>query len=166
MEIDLIIDHITPCLIERSTAKILPTSYRKIDPKEIRLLTKGWRFNWVKPFKDGYEVFGLTVGDEIQGLISLKPSEDFVEVGLVESSPHNVGSKGVYYGVGAHLFAFAAKFSFDNGFDGYISFSAKTDLIEHYKNVLSAKQIGNTQKMYLDTTAASSLVDTYFKKEG
>lgn len=166
MEIDLIIDFKTPCLIERANGSVVSTTFRKIEREEVKLLTKGWQFNWLDPYKREYEVYGIALTDgELQGLIAFKNSEDFIDVDIVESAPHNVGSDGKYYGVGAHLFAIAAQFSFKKGFDGYISFTAKTDLVEHYKETLYAIQIGNTRRMYLDTVAAKSLVETYFKKE-
>lgn len=62
------------------------------------------------------------------------------------------------------MFAIAAKLSFEIGFEGYVSFTAKTGLIEHYKRTLLAKRIGNTQKMYLDTFAAKALIETYFDR--
>ena len=85
-----------------------------------------------------------------------------MESSSLESAPHNVGLKGRYLGVGAHLFAIAARISFEKGFDGYISFVAKTGLIEHYSETLLAKRIGNTQRMFLDTHSATVLVHRYF----
>jgi hypothetical protein len=50
------------------------------------------------------------------------------------------------------LTAFARKTAKDMEFDTYF-FVAKTELIEHYKEMLGAKQIGNTQRMYIDGNA-------------
>jgi hypothetical protein len=47
----------------------------------------------------------------------------------VEAAPHNVGKMGKYKGVGAHLFAIACKLSWDAGNEGYVQFTAKTDMI-------------------------------------
>ncbi len=64
------------------------------------------------------------------------------------------------------MFAIAAKLSFEFGAEGFVSFVAKTSLIEHYKKTLRAKQIGNTQSMFIDTRAANVLVTRYFDKGG
>jgi hypothetical protein len=61
------------------------------------------------------------------------------------------------------LFAFACKISEENNFDGYVSFIAKTELIEHYRNSLGAKLVSN-QSMIIDEIAAKKLITRYFKK--
>lgn len=166
MEIDVLIESFTPCLVERATQTTVSTSYRTLEKSEIETFASGWRFNWLDPLENDFKVYGLTLeSGELQGLIAIKPSNGFLEVSLVESAPHNVGSTGKYDGVGAHLFAIATKISFERGFDGFTSFVSKTGLVEHYKKTLLATQIGNTQKMYLDTIAAKTLMRTYFKKE-
>lgn len=58
--------------------------------------------------------------------------------------------------------ATAAKLSFELGNEGFVVFEAKTALIEHYEKTLSARRIGNSQRMFLDTTAASRLLEVYF----
>ena len=60
---------------------------------------------------------------------------------IVEAAPFNVGSGGKYKGVGAHLFAIACKLSWDVGNEGYVQFTAKTDLVNHYIKTLNAKCI-------------------------
>ncbi len=69
----------------------------------------------------------------IQGLISYKINENYIFVNLVETAEFNRGKKKMYVGVGGNLFAYACKISFDMGFEGYVSFKAKTALIEYYK---------------------------------
>lgn len=61
-----------------------------------------------------------------------------------------------------NLFAFACKVAFEKGYEGYISFHAKTELVEHYMKSLGAKCI-NSQLMYIDTREATILVNRYFK---
>lgn len=81
----------------------------------------------------------------------------------MEAAPDNVGKKGKFKGVGAHLFAIACKLSWDNGNDGYVQFVAKTDLIEHYIDTLNAKRI-DWHTLYIDTYGASELINKYFGK--
>lgn len=165
MEIDLIIDVLTPCLIERNTDRVVKTTYRIIEKDEIPSITKGWSFDWLDSQLDDYVIYGVALEDgTIQGLLAVKPDKGFIEAGLVENAPSNVGRKGLYNGVGSHLFAIAAKISFQMGFEGYISFVSKTGLVEHYKKRLNARQISG-QRMYLNTEASYRLVQTYFGKE-
>jgi len=54
---------------------------------------------------------------------------------LLESAPFNIGENKLYEGVAGNLVAYACKVSFQHGFDGYVAFTAKTNLIEHYKRI-------------------------------
>ena len=66
-------------------------------------------------------------------------------------------------GVGAHLFAIACKHSWDAGNEGYVQFTAKTNLIEHYKTTLHANLI-DQKNMYIDSYGAIELIHKYFKE--
>ncbi len=55
---------------------------------------------------------------------------------LLESAPFNRGKNKLYEGVAGNLVAYACKVSFQNGFDGYLSFTAKTKPIDHYIKTL------------------------------
>lgn len=81
---------------------------------------------------------------------------------LIESARFNKGKKKLYKGVAGNLVAFACKSSFENGYEGIVSFIAKTQLIDHYTKTLGAKLfIGN--RMFIDTKEASILTNQYFK---
>jgi hypothetical protein len=72
------------------------------------------------------------------------------------------GKKKLYEGVPGNLVAFACKISFQRGNQGFVSFHAKTKLIDHYCNTLGAYHFGN-HLMVIDTEAATKLVNKYFK---
>ncbi len=52
--------------------------------------------------------------------------------------------------------------AFELGFNGFVAFEAKTELISHYEQSLGASRIRDTQRMYLDEEAANNLVLKYF----
>ncbi len=173
MEIDIEIDSLTDCLIERATGNKLDTEFRLV----ARTITKGdaeklkadgWKFDWSIPHQDNCEIYALTMKDstKIEGLIALKHfrSQFFTYVDLVETAPHNYGHNGKYIGVGAHLFAIACKLSWDAGNEGYVQFVAKTALVEHYKKTLNAHSI-DSQRMYIDSAGAIELIKKYFPQE-
>ena len=173
MEIDIEIDSLTNCLVCRETGEQLDTEFRlvlkTITKKDaVALQRNGWKFDWSIPHQHDYEVYELLLKDnpKVQGMISLNHIRDqfYTHVDIVESAPENIGKTGKYKGVGAHLFAIACKLSWDVGNEGYVQFTAKTNLVEHYRNTLGARNI-DAQRMFIDSYGALKLIKTYFPEE-
>lgn len=172
-EVDVPIDAITDCLTEAETGKTYPTDYHQITKKITaktakELILAGWRFDWSLPQKNGFQVIKLSLMDSsvLQGLIALAhyPDLKFTQIDLVEAAPFNVGANGKFRGVGAHLFAIACKLSMENGNEGFVRFTAKTNLVDHYAKTLGAVAI-DSQNMYIDTKGALRLIQKYFPEE-
>lgn len=130
-----------------------------------------WEFDWKTEALNGYTVMSLKAeGDErVQGLLAFKdtPENQSVFVDLVESAPHNSAhnnnvSGKEYNGVGAHLFAEAVKKSYELGYNGFIDFFAKTNLVEYYRKELGAKLVAGNQHMVIDEEAARGLYERYY----
>jgi hypothetical protein len=81
---------------------------------------------------------------------------------LIESAKFNKGKKKQYNGVPGNLVAFACKISFERKYSGYVSFLAKTQLIEHYQNTLGA-QLFSGNRMFIGEKESVRLVNRYFK---
>jgi len=81
---------------------------------------------------------------------------------LIESAPFNIGINKVYLGVPGNLIAFACKLSFQRGGEGYVSFIAKTKLIDHYIKTLGAVHFGG-HLMVITTETALKLIGKYYK---
>ena len=62
-----------------------------------------------------------------------------------------------------NLVAYACKESFQKGFEGYVAFTAKSKLIEHYERTLGAIHFKN-RRMIIETHPAKILVEKYFKE--
>ncbi|MDD3230354.1 MAG: hypothetical protein PHE09_14215 [Oscillospiraceae bacterium] len=161
MSISIIIDELTECLVRRCNGETVQTKYVKIQKLTGKVK---WQFDWGNSKKKGYDIYELYILNSPipQGRISFREDEGFVDIDIAESAPHNVGHLGEYIGVGGHLFAIACKFSFDKGFNGYVAFTAKTKLVNHYIETLQAQQLSD-QRMFIDTEAASILVDKYLR---
>ena len=100
----------------------------------------------------------------MQGRIAVRIDGGVADVDIVESAPWNVGSETQQYiGVGGHLFAIACKLSLDANCDGFVAFTAKNNLINHYMETLNAKII-NGQRMYVDDQAAKILMEKYLER--
>ena len=168
MSIDVLIDKLTPCLEEISTGIIYQTTFSIADSKDIAgLQNKGWNFDWADKELNWSNIYKLQLknDNEIQGLVAAEVVRGAVYVRLVESAPHNLGSKKRFDGVGGHLFAIAVKLSFAMGFNGYIFFETKNmGLVEHYTEKFGANLIPtrvHEYRMEIDESNAMRLIENY-----
>ena len=144
------------------------TEILRLTKADLKQITRknGWNFNWRTELNDNSkEVYKLTITNNpniIQGLISFTINTDHVYMDLLENAPFNLGRDKLYEGIAGNLVAYACKISFQHGFAGYVSFTAKTKLIEHYQKTLNAITFGG-QLMIINTMAANILIDKYFK---
>ncbi len=167
-KLDFIIDKLTNSIQNTVSGDSFQTEVSNFTTKDLKQTTKknGWQFNWNQELSNNSrEVYKLTIVNNleiIQGLLSITIKSDHIHMDLIESAPFNLGRNKIYEGVAGNLVAFACKVSFQRGFEGFLSFTAKTKLIGHYGKALGAKHIGN-QLMILETKESSILVNKYFK---
>ena len=163
--LDFEVDKLTNSIENAISGEVFDTSVSQIDDhKQIKKIE--WSFNWQAEIKDKTKnVYKLTTTSNpqiIQGLISLDDKGDHVFMDLIESAGFNKGQKKLYKGVAGNLVAFACRISFEKGYDGIVSFVAKTQLIDHYKQTLGAKLFAGN-RMFIDTKEACILTVRYFK---
>lgn len=145
------------------TGRFLETEVLPAGPKDLRHPGRNWRFDWRAAAKDS-EVFKLVDPanpETVLGLLGLRRHSDHVEVTLLESDPRHVGKAKKYRGIPGGLLAFAAQLSFANGSGGYLAMTAKTELVEHYRDVYGFEKIGRGGRMVLDTVNAAKLIGQY-----
>ena len=165
MAVDIQIDKLTDCLVERETGNIVDTEYTELITTIKKKDFAGWKFDWCKTQRYGYTIYELFLEDDdtVQGRISLKIDGGVANVDIVESAPHNFGHNGKYIGVGGHLFAIACQISLEAGCDGVVAFTSKTNLVEHYKKELKAVEI-MPRRLVIFEEAAEILLDKYIRK--
>lgn len=168
MQLDIVIDKLTPCLIEVSTGAIKQTTFSLATAKDtLALQSRGWHFNWAARDLMRSNIYKLQLkGDSvIQGLVATEFFRGAVCVNLAESAPHNRPSNKLYEGVGGHLFAIAIKLSMAVDCGGYIFFDAKNiELARHYEETFGANLVGskiNKYRMEIDVDAAQELIKKY-----
>jgi hypothetical protein len=168
IQLDFVIDKLTDSIQNKISGDSFQTEVSRLTRADLKKVStkNGWNFNWKAELdNNSREVFKLTITNNpsiIQGLLSLTIKQDHLYMDLLESAPFNIGHKKLYEGVPGNLVAYACKVSFQNGFEGFVSFTAKTKLIEHYEKTLGAYHFGN-QLMIIQTQVAQQLVDKYFK---
>ena len=168
IHLDFVIDKLTNSIQNTISGDSFPTDVSRLTKADLKQVTKkiGRNFNWRDELNNNArEVYKLTITNNpniVQGLLSFTIKEDHLYMNLIESAPFNLGRNKLYEGVPGNLVAFACKVSFQHGFDGFLSFTAKTKLIEHYEKTLGAYHFGN-HLMIIQTSVAQKLVDKYFK---
>jgi len=168
IEQGFIIDRLTNSILNTVSGDSFQTEVIRLSKSDLKNITKnkGWNFNWKQEFDEiKKEVYKLTIVNNpniIQGLLCLTIEQDHIFMDLLESAPFNIGKHKIYEGVAGNLVAYACKISFQKGFEGYVAFTAKTKLIDHYERTLGACHFKN-QRMIIETQAARILVEKYFK---
>jgi len=161
------IDKLTNSVLNTISGDSFPTDIHPISKIDLKSITKKnkWLFNWGEEFKMAdRNVFKLTIRnnpDIIQGLVSISDYKDHFYLHLIESAPFNLGRHKLYEGVPGNLFAFTCKISWDKGYQGFISFTSKSKLLNHYEKTLGATHIGGN-KMVIFPKEALKLIKKYF----
>ncbi|MES2766591.1 MAG: hypothetical protein V4642_12020 [Bacteroidota bacterium] len=170
VSLDFIIDKLTDSIQNTISGDSFQTENSRLTKSDLKNVTKknGWNFNWKAELENNSrEVYKLTIVHNptiIQGLVSFTIKDGHIYMELLESAPFNLGKSKLYEGVPGNLVAYVCKVSFQNGFEGFISFTAKTKLIEHYEKTLGADHVGGNL-MIIPSHIAQKLVDKYFKSE-
>ena len=161
------INKLTNSIVNTISGDSFPTDVHPISKSDLKNVSKknGWVFDWAAEAKlKDRHVFKLTIRnnpDIIQGLVSISDFEDHYYLHLIESAPYNLGRNKLYEGVPGNLFAFACKTSWDKGYQGFVSFTSKTKLVEHYEKNLGASHIGG-HKMVIYPHDALKLIKKYY----
>ncbi len=161
------IDKLTNSIQNTISGDSFPTDVHPVTIADLKNITlkNGWNFDWTTEFKlKDRKVFKLTIRnnpDIVQGLLSISNYMDHYYLHLIESAPFNLGKKKLYEGVPGNLFAFTCKISWDSGYQGFISFTSKTKLVEHYEKTLGATHVGG-HKMVIFPQEALKLIRKYF----
>lgn len=165
--LEIEIDKLTNSIVNTISGDSFPTDVHPISKADLKRITKknGWLFNWSEEFKlSDRQVFKLTIRNNpeiVQGLLCISDFKDHFYLHLIESAPFNLGKNKLYEGVPGNLFAFTCKLSWDKGYQGFVSFTSKTKLVEHYERMLGATHIGGN-KMIIFPKEALQLIKKYF----
>lgn len=165
--ISIEIDGFAPCLIECKTGRVVKTTVKEMKRSELKGYNKssGWYIDWSKvPRGKTIKAIFAEGNNEIQGLIAYEELSDHSTINIhwTVANPKSNGNftkNKEYRGIGAHLFAIAAKASIECGYDGFIEAkAANSRLLKHYENEFGAIPLGG-YRFYLDDIAAKELLE-------
>lgn len=166
--INELIDKLTNSIENVKSGENFKTLILPFMPNDKGISKSKWVFDWIKESNQtARKIFKLVTVENpsiIHGLISIEDKGDLIYMHLLENAKFNKGKEKAYLGVAGNLVAYACKLSFEKGYDGFISFTSKSKLIEHYKKTLGAKIfMGNV--MIIDTSESFRLFKRYFPDE-
>jgi hypothetical protein len=147
--LDFIIDKLTNSIENTSTGEVFNTDV-------VRMIVK----NLIEIKDKTKEVYKLTIIKNptiIQGLVSIEDKQDHIFMHLIESAKLNKNNGKTYLGVPGNLVAYACKVSVEKGYQGFLAFDAKTELIKHYQESLYATHFRGL-RMFIETKAALKLI--------
>jgi len=171
----VVVDKITPCLIDTETGDIVETEVVRLRRKSYisKFSEKSyWYTDWKKLIENGDEIYGLVIKGttSIQGLVALHPDYDNQAVYGVwaVAAPHNnpmITDEKKFSGVGGHLFAIVADRSVQLGFGGALYVDAANDkLAAHYCDTFGAFSIATSQfprRVFIDEANARQIMEVY-----
>jgi hypothetical protein len=156
----MLIDKITDDKVQTEVLPLTADDLKKINRKLVV-------FDWKEISKNG-KVFKLvSKGDKaLHGLMGFAERDGFIYITHIE----RVGAKGKggkvkedsrYTGVPQTMMAYACKVSFELGFEGYVSFFAKTKLTEYYKRICGAQPLANGRDLCIFPSQAEQLINMW-----
>jgi hypothetical protein len=166
-ELDITIDKLTNSIQNAISGDSFDTEVLELTQKDLKNVSKrkGWQFNWRTEMNLlDRKVFKLTIAENpmiIQGLISISDKKDHFYLHLIENAPFNLGKNKLYVGVAGNLFAYVCKLSWEAGYEGFVAFESKTQLIAHYEKAIGAVRLAKLRMVILPPTALK-LIKQYF----
>ena len=95
--VDVEIDILTNCLIDRETGEMAATEYHRRTSPMRRSDIEGWKFDWLH-VSLGHDIYELFLKNDpiVQGRVAVCMDKGFARVDIVETAPHNFGHTGRY----------------------------------------------------------------------
>ncbi len=114
-------------------------------------------FDWTDLFNVGDLIIGLTVNNQLVGLIAFSRNycDEFNHIDLLE-----VAKKFQKKGIGSILISAVMLDSFEQGFDGFVNLTSKTNGVEQFYVKLGAQML--KQNMIFDTQASQIVINKNF----
>lgn len=152
-------------LINCQTKEAIEAEIALVGESEFKTIKEGKRFDFDWGLENQYAVYKITFKGtkKILGLISLIdfPKEYRIHVNLIESAKENQGKDKIVDRIPGCLLAFAARKSFEKGYQGFISLTPKTRLIDYYTEKYGFSQYG--RNLAIDGKEAMALIKKHLE---
>ena len=152
-------------LVNVQTGEKISGRIERIAKKELKKMkgSKDFLFDWSQEIPNEVYAIKRTVGNEMLGLISLTDvaEELRIHINLIESAIQYQGKKKAVDGIPGCLIGFACEMSFKRGYDGFVSLTPKTKLVEYYYKKFGFIKTGRNMAVFLELS--QSIIKQYLR---
>ncbi len=152
-------------LVNVKTGEKINGRIKKLTNSQVKKLqgSKKFQFDW--SLEEANEVYAIkrTGNNELLGLISLTDvaEELRIHINLIESVIHHQGKDNEIDGIPGCLIGFACEMSFKRGYDGFVSLTPKTRLVDYYHKKFGFLQTGKNMAVFLEIS--QSVIKKYLQ---
>lgn len=154
-------------LIESHSKKEIEGEISRISLKELKKLKKNKDFSFDWSLESDNQVFKITIKEqeEILGIASIIdfPEEFRIHINLIEASKLHRGKQKPIQNIIGCLIAYICQISFKRGYEGFVSLTPKTKLVDYYRNNYGFQQMGTQMAVYYEIS--NSLILKYIGDE-
>jgi hypothetical protein len=152
-------------LVNVKTGEKIIGRIKKLTNSQVKKLkgSKKFQFDW--SLEEANQVYAIkrTSNNELLGLISLTDvaEELRIHINLIESAIQHQGKNKEIDGIPGRLIGFACEMSFKKGYDGFVSLTPKTRLVDYYHKQFGFLQTGKNMAVFLEIS--QSIIKKYLQ---
>jgi len=154
-------------LIDKPSGKQLNGKILRVAQNEMTQLknNKSLVFDWSIESKNQVYKLILVSDEKLLGLISLidSPEEFRIHINLLESAKEYRGKAKSISNIPGCLIAFACKLAFKRGYEGFVSLTPKTQLIDYYQHQFGFLPFGKDMAVFENISEA--IIQKYLGNE-
>ena len=154
-------------LVNVETGEKINGRISRLTSKQVKKLkgSKKFQFDWSLESVNEVHAIKKAGNGELLGLISLTyvAEELRIHINLIESAIPHQGKHKEIDGIPGCLIGFACEMSFKKGYDGFVSLTPKTKLVEYYHKKFGFIQTGKNMAVFLQIS--QSIIKKYLKDE-
>lgn len=154
-------------LVNVETGERIKGRIKRLTKTQIKKLkgSKDFQFDWSLEMANEVYAINRVSNDELLGLISLTDvaEELRIHINLIESAIKYQGRNKELDGIPGCLIGFACEMSFKRGYDGFVSLSPKTRLVDYYHKKIGFLRTGVNMAVFLEISQV--IIKTYLKDE-
>jgi len=154
-------------LIETKTGNKIEGEIEKISDRELKKFKKHKNFSFDWSVESNNQVFKIILKEkeEVLGIVSvIDISEELrLHINLIEASKEYRGKNKPIQNIVGCMIAYVCQMSFIKGYEGFVSLTPKTRLVNYYRDKYGFQEMGNQMAVFYEIS--NSIILKYFGDE-